>query len=344
MLDQGAELAIWLAIAFCVSQSAMFSGLNLAMFSLSKLRLDMEARQGNKAAAKVLALRENSNFLLTTILWGNVGINVLLTLLSDSVLAGVGSFFFSTFLITTFGEVVPQAYFSRNALKVAGVLAPVLRVYQILLYPITKPYALVLDKWLGKEGIEYVRERDLRTLIRQHIDAPEAADISKLEGLGAMNFLSIDDLPVVTEGEDVDPASIIRLPWGADGPHFPDISSSVDDTFLKKVEASGKKWVILTDDDDTPRLILDADGFVRHALFRGASADPMQFCHQPIVVGSSSTRLGSVMSRLQFDHMSQRSSVVENDVILLWADKKRVITGADILGRLLQGIARPALP
>ena len=68
----------WVGILFCVSQSAMFSGLNLAFFSVSKMRLKIEISHGNAAAVKVLKIREDSNFLLTTILWGNVGINVLL--------------------------------------------------------------------------------------------------------------------------------------------------------------------------------------------------------------------------------------------------------------------------
>ena len=31
--------------------------------------------------------------------------------------------------------------------------------------------------------------------------------------------------------------------------------------------------------------------------------------------------------------------VIDDDLILIWTDEKRVITGADILGRLLRGIA-----
>jgi CBS domain containing-hemolysin-like protein len=57
---------------------------------------------------------------LPTVLWGNVTINVLLTLLSNSVLAGIGAFAFSTIVITLFGEIIPQAYFSRNALRMAA--------------------------------------------------------------------------------------------------------------------------------------------------------------------------------------------------------------------------------
>ena len=128
------EYIIWAGIAFCLSQSAIFSGLNLAFFSLTRLRLEIEAEtSASKGAKKVLAMRKDSNFLLTTILWGNVSINVLLTLLSGSIMAGVVSFLFSSVFITFFGEIIPQAYFSRHALKMASLLAPVIRIYQVIL-------------------------------------------------------------------------------------------------------------------------------------------------------------------------------------------------------------------
>lgn len=49
----------WLGILFCLSQSAMFSGLNLALFGISRLRLEVEVKSGNKAAAKVLGFRKD---------------------------------------------------------------------------------------------------------------------------------------------------------------------------------------------------------------------------------------------------------------------------------------------
>lgn len=109
-----------------------------------------------------MALRNDSNFLLSTILWGNVGINVLLTLLSDSVLMGASSFLFSTIAITIIGEITPQAYFSRNALKMASMLSPLIKFYQFLFYFVAKPTGLILDAWLGKEGITYFAESELR--------------------------------------------------------------------------------------------------------------------------------------------------------------------------------------
>lgn len=337
MASDAASLLIWLGILVCVSQSAMFSGLNLAMFSLSRLRLEVEAASGNRGAKKILSLRENSNFLLTTILWGNVSVNVILTLLSDSVLTGISAFLFSTVVITIFGEIAPQAYFSRNALRVASALIPVLRLYQILLYPVAKPTAMMLDKWLGGESIQYFREHNLRELIKKHIEAPDA-DLARLEGLGALNFLAIDDLPVVSEGEPLDPKGVLRLPFEDGRPKFPDYQPDPEDPFLSALAASGKQWVVITDENDKPELALDSDALLRRTLFRKERVDPARYCHKPIVVACKSTPLGSVLGRLRISSTNPADNIIENDLILLWGNERRVITGPDILGRLMQGI------
>ncbi len=334
------DVLVWLGILFCITQSAMFSGLNLAFFSLSRLQLEVEAENGSRAARRILALRKDANFLLTTILWGNVGINVLLTLLSNSVLAGVAAFFFSTILITFGGEILPQAYFSRNALRMASLLAPVLRLYQLLLFPVAKPTAWMLDRWLGKEAVTYFGERDLRRIIRTHI-AAEEADVEAVEGTGALNFLAIDDVPVLREGERVDPASIIALPLDGDDVALPLIEPGTVPPFLHDVHASGHPWVILTDPAGEPRYALDADGLIRAALLDAGAVDARAFCHRPILVTDANARLGDYLGLLEHKTVRRDDDVIDHDLIVVWtADERRVITGADILGRLLRGISR----
>ena len=327
---------IWAGILFCVSQSAMFSGLNLALLGISRLRLEVEATAGNPAAIKILALRKDVNFLLTTILWGNVGINVLLTLLSSSVMTGLTAFFFSTILITFAGEITPQAYFSRHAMRMGSLLAPVLQFYQLLLYPVAKPSALILDRWLGEEGISYFRERDLRTVIRKHIEADES-DVSHLEGMGAMNFLALDDIEITREGEHVDPDSVIQLPLDNGLPVFPAFKRHALDPFLLDINSSGKKWVIIVDEHNEPGLVLNANNFLRDALFGKEAFNPHSYCHRPIIVRDSGTLLGKVLARLSIHGTGEVDDVIDHDLILLWSDEKRVITGADILGRLMRG-------
>ncbi len=46
------DSVIWIGIALCLAHSAMFSGLNLAFFSLSRLRLEAESAAGNTPPGK----------------------------------------------------------------------------------------------------------------------------------------------------------------------------------------------------------------------------------------------------------------------------------------------------
>jgi len=329
----------WVLIVFCISQSAMFSGLNLAFFSVSKLRLELEVTKNNRNANRVLALRKDSNFLLVTILWGNVAVNVLLALLFGSVLSGILAFLFSTILITIVGEIVPQAYFSRHALRMASLLSPILRLYQIVLFPLAKPTAFFLDKWLGAEAINYFKEEDLREIIKMHVDSLET-DIGRTEGMGVLNFLSIDDLPIEAEGEVIDPKSILKLEFKENKPIFPPINTSSSDEFLKLIHSSHKKWVILVDSGNEPRMVLESDGFLRDALFDSDSFNPYSHCHRPIILYNRKTRLGDAIPRLKVNPIRHDDDVIDEDIIILWSDEKRVITGSDILGRLLRGIVQ----
>jgi hypothetical protein len=330
---------IWLGIGACVVQSALFAGLNLAVFSLSQLRLQLEADDGNADAARVLELRKDSNGVLATVVWGNVSTNVFLTLLSDSVLAGLSAFFFSAVVITLLGEIVPQAYFSRNALRMTARFLPFLNFYRLALFPIAKPTALLLDWWLGKEGITYLRERDVRSLILR--SATSGGDIGRFEAIGARNFLDLDDIPVTEEGEPVDAQSIISMPLANQRCVPPKFDRSPDDPFLRRVDASGKKWVIVTDLDGEPVFVLDSHHFLRDALFNQLESDPNAYWHRPIVVRDMQTKLGDVVGRMKVASERPDDDVIDHDLVLVWGAQRRIITGADLLGRLLRDIVTP---
>jgi hypothetical protein len=339
MVGSSSLLQIWFGIALCIAQSGVLSGLNLAVFSISRLRLEVEAANGNPNAVKLLHLRRDSNLILATILWANVATNVLLTLLSGSVLTGLAAFVFSTFVITLLGEIIPQAYFSRNALRVAGWFTPLLELYRLVLFPIGKPTAMFLNWWLGPEGVNLLRERDFRALIMKHVETA-GAEVGQLEATGALNFLDLDDVPVLEEGEAVDPRSVIELPDERGRPLLPKFSSSPDDPFLRRLDASGKKWVIFTDPAGQPRLVLDAHHFLRDVLFEQVSVGPEAYWHRPIIVTDMGARLGDVIGRMRVSPEHPEDDVIDNDMILIWGKQKRIITGADLLGRLLRGIAK----
>ena len=328
---------IWLGIITCITLSALFAGLNLAIFSLSQLRLQIEADAGNKDAARVLDLRKNSNQVLATVIWGNVGTNVVLTLLSDSILAGIGAFFFSAVVITLFGEIAPQAYFSRNALRMTARFLPFLIFWRAALFFLAKPTAILLDWWLGVEGITYLRERDVRSLVARA--AASGGDIGKLEATGVQNFLDLDDLPVTEEGEPVHAQSVISLPLTSGRCVLPTFNRSPDDPFLKRINASGKKWIIVTNLGGEPAFVLDSNHFLRDALFQQPGKNPGACWHRPVIVRDMHTRLGDVIGCLKVVPERPDDDVIDNDLILVWGSQRRIITGSDLLGRLLRGIA-----
>ncbi len=333
----------WLGIALCLSQSATLSGLNLACFRVTRLRLELETSQGSRDAERLLALRTDANFLLVTILWGNVAVNVLLALLSGSVMSGVMAFVFSTVIITVVGEIMPQAYFSRHAVRVASALSPLIRLYQVVLFPVARPTALLLDRWLGQEAIVYLEERDLRTLLKLHVHGADT-EIGRMEGLGALNFLDLDDLPLSAEGEAVGAAGVVTLPFEGGRPLFPPISPSASDPLLREIDEAEQDWIVLVDEAGEARMVLNANGFLRDALFRHDGFNPYAHCHRPIIATDPSTPLGTLVPRFRAQPAHTQDDLLEEDIILLWGDERRIVTGTDILGRLLRGVVRQGGP
>jgi metal transporter CNNM len=56
------------------------------------------------------------------------------------------------------------------------------------------------------------------------------------------------------------------------------------------------------------------------------------------------TKLGDIIGRLQVSPERPDDDVVDNDLILVWGVQRRIIIGADLLGRLLRGIATRDVP
>jgi metal transporter CNNM len=85
--------------------------------------------------------------------------------------------------------------------------------------------------------------------------------------------------------------------------------------------------------------VLEANAFLRHVLVE--DFDPYAHCHRPIVVTDPDMPLGRVLRELTVEAEHPGDDVIDQDVVLLWSgDNRRVITGSDLLGRLLRGITQ----
>lgn len=160
----------YLIIAILVIFSAFFSGLTLGLMGLSVHELKRKMELGDKQATKVYKVRRRGNLLLTTLLVGNVAVNAVLSIFLGSITSGIVAVFVATGLIVIFGEIIPQAVFSRFALKLGAQVAWLVQVLIFILYPICRPISWVIDKVLGDELPTIYSKQELMKIVEEHED------------------------------------------------------------------------------------------------------------------------------------------------------------------------------
>lgn len=136
--------------------------------SLDPFELKRKMALGDKRAKKIYAIRKDGNLLLVTLLLGNMAVNSTIALYLGSFLSGIVAGLLATFLITIFGEIIPQALFSRIALEVGSRAAWLVRIVIIILFPICWPISAVLDKFLGDELPTIYSKQELVGILEEH--------------------------------------------------------------------------------------------------------------------------------------------------------------------------------
>uniref|UniRef100_A0A8C6UPW6 Metal transporter n=1 Tax=Neogobius melanostomus TaxID=47308 RepID=A0A8C6UPW6_9GOBI len=166
-------LPFWLQVIFIsmlLCLSGMFSGLNLGLMALDPMELQIVQNCGTERekiyAKKIEPVRSQGNYLLCSLLLGNVLVNTTLTILLDDIAgSGLIAVVMSTIGIVIFGEIVPQAICSRHGLAVGANTIFLTKFFMLLTFPASYPVSKLLDYLLGQEiGTVYNREKLLEML------------------------------------------------------------------------------------------------------------------------------------------------------------------------------------
>ncbi len=164
-----------LSITLLLLLSAVFSGLNIALISLDLAELKRKSKLGNKQARRVYPLRKNAHLSLAAILLANVAFASGTAIILGDSLNGFVAGALSTLLLVVFGELLPQALFTKNALQFCALFAPVVRLAIFITYPVARPLQLALDKSFGAHEAKQLHSRhELGLLIDEHIDEPKS--------------------------------------------------------------------------------------------------------------------------------------------------------------------------
>ena len=130
-------------VIILLSASAFFSSAETALMTSNKLRMRNLAENGDKRAAKVLKVTENTDKMLSAILIGNNIVNLTASSISTALtlkifgsrLVGIATGIL-TFLILVFGEITPKNVASKNAEKMALAYIGVISFLVTLLTPV----------------------------------------------------------------------------------------------------------------------------------------------------------------------------------------------------------------
>ncbi|TKS78196.1 Metal transporter CNNM4 [Collichthys lucidus] len=202
--EKKSMLPIWLQIiliSFLLVLSGMFSGLNLGLMALDPMELRIVQSCGTdkekKYARKIEPIRRKGNYLLCSLLLGNVLVNTTLTILLDDLTkSGIGAVVASTVGIVIFGEIVPQALCSRHGLAVGANTILVTKLFMLLTFPLSWPISKILDCVLGQEiGTVYNREKLVEMLkVTEPYNDLVKEELNMIQGALELRTKTVEDV------------------------------------------------------------------------------------------------------------------------------------------------------
>lgn len=146
----------------------MFSGLTIGLFSLDVNELRRKMELGDVQATRLYPIRLKGNQLLVTLILGNVLVNSALTVVLNSVTAGIIAIIISTILITTFGEILPAAYLNKHGMRFGARLSPQLGSMMKYSSWLTEPVGKFLDRTIGDDDQKVYTKEELLKIMDEH--------------------------------------------------------------------------------------------------------------------------------------------------------------------------------
>ena len=193
-------------LVILIALSAFFSGVEIALFSLSRLRVKHLVNKKVKGARVVERLKAKPERLLVTILIGNNVVNIGASALATSIVFQLTKSYavgittgIMTLIILIFGEITPKTLATRFNEPVALMVAKPLHILQTVLFPIIiifEALTNLLAKISGQKKRPLVTQEEIETFVSV---AEKAGQIKDVERRMIHRIFKLDDL----EAKDV---------------------------------------------------------------------------------------------------------------------------------------------
>ena len=158
------DTAFWLttgAIILLLVMSAFFSGSETALTAASRGKLRSQADKGSAGAERALAITEDSERLIGSVLLGNNLVNILAASLATALFtklfgeSGVAlATLVMTLLVLIFAEVLPKTYAITNAETAAAKVSAPIRIIVLIFAPVVNVVRALVRQMLKVFGVE----------------------------------------------------------------------------------------------------------------------------------------------------------------------------------------------
>ena len=207
-------MTLWVALVILVGFSAFFSASETAFSSLNQIRLKSRAEDGDSSAARVLAMAEQYDKLLSTILIGNNIVNIAAasigTILFTQMLGAERGATVSTIVLTIivliFGEVTPKSLAKEMPEKVATAVSPFLVLLMALMTPLTwlfTQWKKLLGHFVHSGEADTITEGELMTMVSEAENDGELTDRESELIRSAIEFDDVEVEEILTPRVDV---------------------------------------------------------------------------------------------------------------------------------------------
>ena len=207
-------MTLWVALVILVGFSAFFSASETAFSSLNQIRLKSRAEDGDSSAARVLAMAEQYDKLLSTILIGNNIVNIAAasigTILFTQMLGAERGATVSTIVLTIivliFGEVTPKSLAKEMPEKVATAVSPFLVLLMALMTPLTwlfTQWKKLLGHFVHSGEVDTITEGELMTMVSEAENDGELTDRESELIRSAIEFDDVEVEEILTPRVDV---------------------------------------------------------------------------------------------------------------------------------------------
>jgi len=295
-----------LAAAGLLLCSAIFSGAETGVYSVSRVRLEAEAQQGRRSARLLARLLRDDATLLITLLIGN---NLVLELLTHLVESSVGEFGLPAYahevtaaalltpLVFLFGELIPKDLFRRRPHSLLALVAPVISVFRWIASPLAWPMALLA---LGLERLLGLRKEDFARILRREEMVELLAESRRAGSLAPQAEELAHNVLVLRHT----PLALVAIPW--DRVEWIDLDRGEAEARAAVTGSNLTRLPVLGSGPDKKRVVL---GYLHQLDVLGLPPGaPLQASIRPLLELAPDLPLDRAVARLQA--AGQRIAVV----------------------------------